>query len=56
MKAKTCSLYDKMRLFKLKHGYTQTVNDLRQYETELRELARNGYIKLGEFNTIRILK
>jgi hypothetical protein len=56
MKAKACSLYDKMKLFRIKHGYTQTVNDMRQYEAELRELARNGYIKLGEFNTIRILK
>lgn len=56
MKASTCSLYDKIKLFKLKHGYTLSVIDLWEYGSELRELADNGYIKLGDFNTIRILK
>ena len=62
MKAKACSLYDKLKLHQLKFGYTMNAAellgyvDLLGYREELGELARNGYIRLGEFDTIRILK
>ena len=72
MTPSACSLYDKIKLYKLRNGIAPAVVDLRQgpmdakdlfdciniseCARELIELTNNGYIKFGPFNTIRMLK
>lgn len=65
MTPSACSLYDKIKLFKLKHGYDPEIKEVFSGGPYIQELMANGYVTIdrsniegfgSEIKTIRILK